>query len=114
MRRIFALRITKELIIGLYNWFLLKNEYMKKSLLILGLVASSWLSAGSLSNDKEVKKTAAPAKIERAALKLDFLKVEYLKIQLQDKNHKSLEKSIKLLNELKPIIAKIERDLRQN
>ncbi|MDG4946507.1 hypothetical protein NMK71_08785 [Weeksellaceae bacterium KMM 9713] len=86
---------------------------MKKSLLILGLVASSWLSAGSPTNEKEAK-TVFPTKIERSAFKIDILKAKILTIQLQDKNQKSLERSIKLLNELKPIIAKLERDLIQN
>lgn len=85
---------------------------MKKSLLILGLVASSWLSAGSPTNEKEAK-TVFPTKIEGSAFKMDILKAKILKIQLQDKNHKSLDRSIKLLNELRPIIAKIERDLRE-
>ena len=86
---------------------------MKNSLLILGLVASSWLSADSLLNEKEAK-TVFPTKIEGSAFKMDILKAKILKIQLQDKNHKSLDRSIKLLNELKPIIARIERDLREN
>lgn len=86
---------------------------MKNSLLILGLVASSCLSAGSLLNEKDAK-TVFPTKIEGSAFKMDILKAKILKIQLQDKNHKSLDRSIKLLNELRPIIARMDRDLREN
>lgn len=85
---------------------------MKKSVLILGILFSSFLNAGTSVKDS-IAYENMPIKIERSAFKTEMLKAKWVKIQLKDINNQTIEKRIKLLKELKPIISKIERDLRE-
>ena len=84
---------------------------MKKSVLILGILCSSWLNANTMVKDS-LSSDVFPIKIERSAFKTEMLKAKWVKIQLKDINNQTVERRIKLLKELKPIISKIERNLR--
>lgn len=90
---------------------LIKNADMKKSVLIFGLLVSSLLSANTLAKDS-LSNEALPLKIERSSFKTEMLKVKWVKIQFMDNNNQTIERKMRLLKELKPIISKIERELR--
>lgn len=85
---------------------------MKKSLFILSFLATAWLNAGTTAHDVN-DHADFPVKIERSTFKTEKIKAEFLNVQLQQVKSKDLDRSIKLLKELKPVIEKMENDLKQ-
>lgn len=89
---------------------------MKKSVLVLvfGFMFSTLLSAQPLVNVQEnifAEDDDLPVKVEEVRFKTDKLKAQWVKIQLKS-NKSGLEKSVRLLNELKPIVEKMEKQLK--
>lgn len=89
---------------------------MKKSVIVwfFGLMFTSMLSAQPLVNIHEnaiSDDDDLPVKVEEVRFKTEKLKAQWVKIQLKN-NHFGLEKSIKLLKELKPIVEKMEEQIK--
>lgn len=85
---------------------------MKKSLLILGLVATTGLNASTHINDS-IRHIDLPINTEQITFKTEMVKAKFLSVQLKDIKHKNFEKSIKLLKELTPILSKMEKNIRK-
>lgn len=89
---------------------------MRKSILVLGFLCTTLLNAQPLNNvDKSIKVEVdeLPTIVKKEVkFRTDILKAQWIKIQIKS-NKVGLEKSIQLLNELKPIVEKMEKQVRK-
>lgn len=85
---------------------------MKKSVLVLGLVLSTMLNASpKVDADSLRVEEDLPTMLQKIKSKSDRLRVDWIQIQLKQEKGKDLNKGIRLLKELSPIIHRMERNL---